>query len=90
MLNKFLSLIQKCERDVDYYESDGIFHVTFQDFLGFTDDDKAEMRDYDNPAAVAYLENWLGNNCIKKEEDFYTTYFFKDFSVQVDYASYDI
>lgn len=48
------------------------------------------MRDYDNPVEVEYLENWLENNCIKKEEDFYATYFFKDFSVQVDYASYDI
>ena len=55
MLNKFLSLIQKCERDVDYYESDGIFHVTFQDFLGFNDNWEEEMRDYDNPSVLAKI-----------------------------------
>ena len=90
MYNKLVSLIDACVNDVYFYQESNQFYITFQDFLGFTDDWEEEMRDYDNPTEVAYLENWLGNNCIKKEEDFYTTYFFKDFSVQVDYASYDI
>lgn len=90
MYNKLISLINACGNDVDFRQESNQFYITFQDFLGFTNDDKAEMRDYDNPSEVAYLENWLGNNCIKKEEDFYTTYFFKDFSVQVGYLSYHV
>ena len=90
MLNKFLSLIQKCGIDVDCYESEGIFHVTFQDFLGFNDNWEEEMRYYDNPAEVEYLENWLEENCNKKEEKLYTTYFFENFTVKTGYASYDI
>lgn len=90
MYNKLISLINACGNDVYFYQESNQFYITFQDFLGFNDDWEEEMRDYDNPTEVAYLENWLENNCIKKEEDFYTIYFFKDFSVQVDYASYDI
>lgn len=90
MYNKLISLINACGNDVDFRQESNQFYITFQDFLGFTNDDKAEMRDYDNPSEVAYLENWLGNNCIKKEEDFYTIYFFKDFSVQVGYLSYNV
>ena len=90
MYNKLISLINACGNDVDFRQESNQFYITFQDFLGFTDDREEEMRDYDNPTEVACLENWLENNCIKKEEDFYTIYFFKDFSVQVDYASYDI
>ena len=90
MYNKLISLVDACGNDVDFYQESNKFYITFQDFLGFTDDWEEEMRDYDNPAEVAYLKNWLRHTCIKKEEDFYTTYFFKDFSVQVGYASYDI
>ena len=90
MYNKLISLIDACGNDVDFLQESNQLYITFQDFLGFTDDCEEEMRDYDNPAAVAYLENWLGNNCIKKEEDFYTIYFFKDFSVHVGYLSYNV
>lgn len=64
MYNKLISLVDACGNDVYFYQESNKFYITFQDFLGFTDD-------------------W-------EEENFYTTYFFKDFSVQVDYASYDI
>ena len=67
MYNKLISLIEACGNDVYFYQESNQFYITFQDFLGFTDDDKAEMRDYNNPAEVAYLKNWLKNNCIKKE-----------------------
>lgn len=90
MYDKLMSLINACGNDVSFYQNSNKIDITFQDFLGFTDDWEEEMREYDNPTEVAYLKNWLGNNCIKKEEDFYTTYFFKGFSVQVGYASYDI
>lgn len=90
MYNKLMSLIDACKNDVYFFQDSNKVYITFQDFLGFTDDGEEEMRDYDNLTEVAYLENWLWDNCIKKEEDFYTIYFFKDFSVEVGYASYDI
>lgn len=85
--SKLMSLIEACGNDVSLYQNANKICITFQDSLGFTADDWEEMRDYDNPTEVAYLENWLGNNCLEKEENYYTTYFFNGFCVEVRYAS---
>lgn len=70
MYKKFISLVNACGNDVSFYQNSNKINITFQDFLGFTDDWEEEMRDYDNPTEVAYLENWLGNNCIEKKKIF--------------------
>ena len=57
MYNKLISLINACGNDVYFYQESNQFYITFQDFLGFNDDWEEEMRDYDNPTEVAYLEN---------------------------------
>ena len=52
-------------------------------FCGF------ELWAYDEEAVDAFLE-MLDAQCVSHEGDYYVTYHFKGFDVQIGYASFDI
>jgi hypothetical protein len=83
-------LVNACGVDVDMTEIDNTCHIDFNDFEGFDENWDEIMRDYENPQAVSNLINWLNDNCLYCDEEYYTTYDFGDFIVKVGYTSYDI
>ena len=87
---QMLATIQALGVDASYSVRDRRIEVTLQDFEGFDENWSEIMRDYDHPAEVAAFEEMLSDECIGCDGDFYITYWFKDFSVEVGYASYDI
>ena len=90
MFNTLMALIDACENDVDFFKEDRMIHLTINDFEGFDGNWNEVMRDYDNPDAVDALLDWLNANCAFKVDEFYTTYSFDGFDVQLGYASFDI
>ena len=93
MLNQFLEKVSNCKNDVDLsYSSmdDKEYSLTFSDFYGFDENWDEVYRDYDNPQAVEELEEWLNENCLKREDKLYSRYYFNDFIVTTGYTSYDI
>lgn len=64
--------------------------VTLEDFEGFDEDWDEVYRDYDHPEAVAQFEEMLERECLSREGDFYVTYHFDGFDVQLGYGSFDI
>lgn len=90
MFNTLMTLINACENDVDFFEEGKTIQLTICDLEGFDDDWNAVMRDYVNPDAVDALLDWLNANCIFKTYEFYTIYFFNDFTVQLGFSSFDI
>ena len=76
--------------DVDMFEIDEVLHVTFEDFEGFDDEWEEIFRDYDDEEAVDAFLEMLERECVSHEGDFYVTYHFEGFDVQIGYASYDI
>lgn len=68
----------------------GRLDVTLENFEGFDEDWEEVYRDYDHPEAVAQFEEMLETECLSQDGDFYVTYHFDGFDVQLGYASYDI
>lgn len=86
-----ITAIEALGADASLFEySDGMLDVTLQDFEGFDDDWSEVYRDYDNEEAVIAFLGMLKTECSSKEGDFYVTYHFEGFDVQIGYASYDI
>lgn len=84
MLNQFLEKVSNCKNDVDLsYSSmdDKEYNLTFNDFYGFDENWDELYRDYDNPHAVEELKEWLDENCLKREDELYSRYYFDDFFV---------
>lgn len=90
MKNIIIEKINNLGADASYSEYDNVVEICFNDFDGFDDDWSEILRNYDNPSAVAELLEFLSNNCVEVNNDFYTTYTFSNFAVCVGYASYDI
>lgn len=93
MLNQFLEKVNNCKNDVDlsYFPMDSReYSLTFNNFYGFDENWDEVYRDYYNPQAVEDLEDWLNENCLKREDKLYSRYYFNDFIVTTGYASYDI
>lgn len=91
MLKEFLELVKACGNDVTLNKyKNGKYELTYNDFLGFTDDGDEEYREYDNELAVDTLQQWLENNCTYYNDDYYTIYIFNDFKVIAGYLSFDI
>lgn len=90
MFDTLMNLINACEYDVDFWEENGMVHLTIEDFEGFDDDYDEIMRDYCNPEGVDALLNWLDANCDFKVEEFYTIYSFDGFFVKLGYSSFEI
>ena len=76
--------------DVSVYEGmDGIVRITVEDFEGFDDHWSEIMVDYDEEA-VEELQEWLEEQAVSVDDDYYTDYHFEGFSVRLGYASDDI
>lgn len=71
-------------------EDDFCLDVTIEDFEGFTKNWDEIDRDLDNPEAVGAFLEMLETECLYKEGDFYVTYHFDGFDVEIGYASFDI
>ena len=76
--------------DVTYWESKNIIYVTINDFDGFDEEWNELDRDYDNEEAVNAFLEMLDRECVSHEGDFSMIYHFENFTVQVDYASWEI
>lgn len=91
MFNEFMQMVEACGDDITLSRrSNGIYHLTLEDFEGFDEHWHEIMREYDNEEAVNALLDWLETNCTEHHEDFYTYYIFPDFQVIVGYSSFDI
>ena len=71
-------------------EHDYCLAVTIEDFEGFTKNWEEIDRDFDNPEAVRAFLEMLEAECLYKDGDFYVTYHFDGFDVEIGYASFDI
>ena len=82
-------LIQNCGNDVSFFRTKEMLYLTILDALEFDEDWEPIPRDYDNPKAIEFLLDWLENNCKHKSGTINIIYDFDDFSIMVDYSSYD-
>lgn len=88
---KMISIIEDLGNDASLWENpNGTLEITLQDFEGFDDEWNEVDREYDNQNKIDEFFKILDTECISKERDFYTTYHFKNFNVEIGYASYDI
>lgn len=87
---EILKMLNDLGDDAYVHEYNGKISVDFNDFEGFDEDWSEVMRDYDNPEKVQQVIDTLQRTAITIKDDFYTTYYFEDFSVTVGYTSYDI
>lgn len=84
------ALLDALQGDIFYSEDEEGFDVTVDDFDGF-DDDWAEVdRDYDDPEGVEAFLDMLEEKCDRQEGDYYVTYYFDGFYVEIGYSSFDI
>ena len=91
MFNEFMQMVEACSDDVTLdRRSNGIYHLTLEDFEGFNENWHEVEREYDNEEAVDALLDWLETNCNEQREDFYIYYIFSDFQIIVGYSSFDI
>ena len=67
-----------------------LYDVTMEDFEGFDDDWDEVMRDYEDEELVDTFLEALEEQALRVVGDFYTTYYFDGYAVQIGYASYDI
>lgn len=66
------------------------FRVTLNDFEGFDENWEEIDRDYDDEDAVDAFLEMLETECVSKEGDFYVTYHFDGFDVELGYESFNI
>ena len=88
-LIKKLEILEEVD-DVYFDVTDNDIGITFNDFGGFDKNWCEKDREYTEPDLVKEVQDFLENNCLSKEGDFYYYYYFEDFEVQVGYSSYDI
>ena len=67
-----------------------LYDVTMEDFEGFDDEWDEVMRDYTDEELVDAFLDALEEQALRAEGDFYRTYYFDGYAVQLGYASYDI
>lgn len=90
MREKLITMLDAADEDVDYSYYNGAFHVTLFDFEGFDEDWNEIMRDFTHEEEVDALLAWLDQNCVSCTHNYYTTYHFSNFDVEVGYSSMDI
>lgn len=73
----------------DDFKADNEYHITLENFDGFDNHWNEIHRSYENPKMVRKLFDFLETASVI-DRDFYTTYYFNDFSVVVGYASDNI
>ena len=84
-----VTALEALGESISYYVSDGMFHVTIEDFEGFDEAWDEVEAEYDVEAVDAFLE-MLEAEAVSEEGDYYHVYQFEGFSVQIGYASFDI
>lgn len=84
-----LEKLEKLGADVSYKVKGSEIEVKVLDFIGYDDDWSEIYRDYDDDA-VEEFEEWLEENCISCQCDYYQYYKFDGFNVEVAYSSMDI
>lgn len=89
MIKTLELLIQNCGNDVSFFRTKEMLYLTILDALEFDEDWEPIPRDYDNPKAIEFLLDWLESNCKHKSGTINIIYDFDDFSIMVDYSSYD-
>ena len=87
---ELINTLNALGNDVIYNEYGHTFNVTIEDFEGFDNNWNEVYRDLDNPQAVEDFEETLENECNHFIDDYYKTYCFDGFTVQLGCASYDI
>ena len=90
MMTEMMALVNACGNDAFSYAMPDGYNIIFEDFAGFDDNWNEIDRGYDDPAAINALLSWLNINCDRRVDDFYTTYYFGNYTVCVGYASMDI
>lgn len=91
---KKLELLERLEEDfnqfsdLDIMETKNKVLITINDFEGF--DENWEEIDREVNFNEEDFYDFLEENCISHEANFYNTYVFEDCQVEVGYASYDI
>lgn len=86
-----LAAIEALGADADLFdEDDYCLDVTLEDFAGFDEDWSEIDREYDDAEAVEAFLEMLDAECVSREGDYYVTYHFEGFDVQIGYASFDI
>ena len=89
-LEKMIAELTACEDGWVSDRGNNEYAITFDDFGGF-DECWCEMdREYVKPGLVDSIIDWLNENALSIEDDFYMVYHFNGYSVQVGYTSYDI
>lgn len=85
MNEKLYELVNACGEDVDFsFDGNDRYCLIINDVEGFED------REYLNEKEIGDLIDWLDKNSITSEVNYGTTFIFKNFSVYMTYASYDI
>lgn len=82
--------IEALGEDATMYISGTTFHVTIEDFEGFSENWEEIDRELDDEAAVDYFIEMLEDTCTSCEGDYYRTFHFEGFDVKLGYASFDI
>lgn len=85
-----LTMAKALGNDAIVFDFEGNISVDFNDFEGFDNDWSEIMRDYDDANAVEAFEKMLRTEALEVDDDFYTTYYFDGFTVNVGYTSYEI
>lgn len=86
-----LAAIEALGDDVSLWdEEEYCLDVTIRDFIGFDEYWHEVMRKYDDEKAVDAFLEMLDAQCVSREGDFYVTYHFEGFDVQIGFASFDI
>ena len=67
-----------------------VYHVTIEDFEGFSDDWEEVMRDYNREDLLDEFLEALDEQALRVKGNFYYDYYFDGFRIHLGYASYDI
>ena len=85
-----IAQLDRISADSYYDVSDNHIDLTIDDFEGF-DEDWCEIdREYNDPAAVEEVLEWLEENADFVDGDFYRYHHFGEIVVEVGYTSFDI
>lgn len=92
MKEEILKLAKELEEVEDVYinETEDTIHLDFNDFEGFNEDYEEVDREYVLPEKVDELYDFLKDNCKEHITDYYQTFVFEGFKVQVGLTSFDI
>ena len=85
-----MALLETLGDDVSVFAHGDVIRVTVEDFEGFDDEWDEVMRDYTDEELVDAFLDALEEQALRAEGDFYRTYYFDGYAVQLGYASYDI